>query len=46
MRSVGLDLQKWADKGLLKFSARRPNLFGLYRAALLIQIKGLCAQTR
>jgi len=29
MRSVGLDLQKWADKGLLKFSARRPNLFGL-----------------
>ena len=29
MRSVGLDLQKWTDKGLLKFSARRPNLFGL-----------------
>jgi len=29
MRSVGLDLQKWANKGLLKFSARRPNLFGL-----------------
>jgi circadian clock protein KaiC len=29
MRSVGLDLQKWVDKGLLKFSARRPNLFGL-----------------
>jgi circadian clock protein KaiC len=29
MRSVGLNLQKWADQGLLKFSARRPNLFGL-----------------
>lgn len=29
MRSVGLDLQAWVDKGLLRFSARRPNLFGL-----------------
>ena len=29
MRSVGLDLEKWTDKRLLKFSARRPNLFGL-----------------
>jgi circadian clock protein KaiC len=29
MRSIGLDLQKWVDKKLLKFSARRPNLYGL-----------------
>jgi circadian clock protein KaiC len=29
MRSVGLDLDKWVDKKLLKFSARRPNLYGL-----------------
>jgi circadian clock protein KaiC len=29
MRSIGLDLQKWVNKGLLSFSARRPNLFGL-----------------
>jgi circadian clock protein KaiC len=29
MNSVGLDLQKWVDKGLLKFSAKRPSLFGL-----------------
>jgi circadian clock protein KaiC len=29
MRSIGLDLQKWVNKGLLGFSARRPNLFGL-----------------
>jgi circadian clock protein KaiC len=29
MRSIGLDLQKWVDKGLLRFSARRPNLYGL-----------------
>jgi circadian clock protein KaiC len=29
MRSIGLDLQKWMNKGLLSFSARRPNLFGL-----------------
>jgi circadian clock protein KaiC len=29
MKSVGLNLQKWVDQGLLKFSARRPNLFGL-----------------
>ena len=26
---VGLDLAKWVDKKLLKFSARRPNLYGL-----------------
>jgi circadian clock protein KaiC len=29
MRSVGIDLQKWVDKGLLSFRARRPNLYGL-----------------
>jgi circadian clock protein KaiC len=29
MRSVGLDLQKWVDKGLLMFSTKRPSLFGL-----------------
>jgi circadian clock protein KaiC len=29
MRSVGIDLQKWVDKKLLYFSARRPSLFGL-----------------
>jgi circadian clock protein KaiC len=29
MRSVGIDLQRWVDKKLLRFSARRPSLFGL-----------------
>jgi circadian clock protein KaiC len=29
MRSIGISLQKWVDKKLLKFSARRPNLYGL-----------------
>jgi circadian clock protein KaiC len=29
MRSVGIDLQKWVDKKLLWFRARRPSLFGL-----------------
>ncbi len=29
MRSIGLDLQKWIDQGLLRFSANRPTLFGL-----------------
>lgn len=29
MRAIGLDLQRWVDKGLLKFSAKRPSLFGL-----------------
>jgi circadian clock protein KaiC len=29
MRSVGIDLQKWRDRQLLRFSARRPSLFGL-----------------
>jgi circadian clock protein KaiC len=29
MRAVGLDLGKWVDRKLLKFSARRPNPYGL-----------------
>jgi circadian clock protein KaiC len=29
MHAVGLDLAKWVDKKLLRFSARRPNLYGL-----------------
>jgi circadian clock protein KaiC len=29
MRSIGLDLQRWVDEKRLRFSARRPNLYGL-----------------
>ena len=29
MRSVGLDLQKWQDEGLLQLRATRPSLYGL-----------------
>lgn len=29
MQSVSIDLGKWADKGLLKFHATRPTLYGL-----------------
>jgi circadian clock protein KaiC len=29
MRSIGLDLQRWVDKGLLRFHAARPSLYGL-----------------
>jgi circadian clock protein KaiC len=29
MRSIGIDLQSWVDKGLLKFYATRPTLYGL-----------------
>jgi circadian clock protein KaiC len=29
MHSIGIELQKWIDKGLLKFTARRPSLYGL-----------------
>ena len=29
MRSIGIDLQKWVDKKLLRFAARRPSLYGL-----------------
>jgi circadian clock protein KaiC len=29
MRSIGIDLQPWVDKGLLKFHATRPTIYGL-----------------
>lgn len=29
MKSIGIDLRQWVDKGLLKFSATRPTLHGL-----------------
>jgi circadian clock protein KaiC len=29
MKSAGIDLQRWVDKGLLKFHASRPNRHGL-----------------
>ncbi len=29
MRSIGIDLKPWLDKGLLKFVATRPTLYGL-----------------
>jgi circadian clock protein KaiC len=29
MGSIGLDLQQWIDKGLLRFEARRPTVYGL-----------------
>jgi circadian clock protein KaiC len=29
MRSIGLDLRRWVDKGLLRFHASRPTTFGL-----------------
>jgi len=29
MRSIGIDLQQWLDKGLLRFHAARPSLHGL-----------------
>ncbi len=29
MRSIGMDLQRWVDKGLLLFHASRPTTFGL-----------------
>ena len=29
MRSIGLDLQPWVDKGLLRFQSTRPSLYGL-----------------
>jgi circadian clock protein KaiC len=29
MRSIGLDLRRWADAGLLKFYAARPSAYGL-----------------
>jgi circadian clock protein KaiC len=41
MKSVGLDLKKWVDRGLLRFSARRPNLYGLetHLAAMHREVK-------
>lgn len=29
MRSVGIDLERWVDKGLLKFHSVRPSVYGL-----------------
>lgn len=29
MRSIGIDLERWVERGLLRFSASRPSLFGL-----------------
>ncbi|MBW3623527.1 MAG: circadian clock protein KaiC [Armatimonadetes bacterium] len=29
MRSIGIDLEPWVEKGLLRFHAARPSLFGL-----------------
>jgi circadian clock protein KaiC len=29
MRSIGIDLQRWVDKGLLRFHAARPSTYGL-----------------
>ncbi len=29
MKSIGLDLKQWVDKGLLKFDISRPSLYGL-----------------
>jgi circadian clock protein KaiC len=29
MKSIGIDLQPWADRGLLEFHASRPSAFGL-----------------
>ncbi len=31
MRSIGMDLKMWVDKGLLRFHATRPTIFGLER---------------
>jgi circadian clock protein KaiC len=29
MRSIGIDLEQWVDRGLLRFYAARPSLYGL-----------------
>jgi circadian clock protein KaiC len=31
VRSIGIDLEPWVDKGLLRFHAARPTLYGLER---------------
>jgi circadian clock protein KaiC len=42
MHAVGLNLKNWVDKKLLKFSARRPNLYGLetHLAAMHREVNG------
>jgi circadian clock protein KaiC len=41
MRSIGIDLEPWVKKGLLRFHAARPSLYGLERHLVTIhkQIK-------
>jgi circadian clock protein KaiC len=41
MSSVGIDLKSWVDSGLLRFCARRPNLYGLetHLAAMYREVK-------
>ena len=41
MGSVGIELKKWVDAGLLRFCARRPNLYGLetHLAAMYREVK-------
>jgi circadian clock protein KaiC len=34
VRSIGIDLQRWVDKGLLEFHASRPTVYGLERHLL------------
>ena len=36
MRSIGLDLQPWVDKGLLEFHAARPSYWGIEHHLLLV----------
>jgi circadian clock protein KaiC len=36
MRSIGIDLQPWIEKGLLRFHAARPGTFGLERHLVTI----------
>ncbi len=36
MRSLGIDLEPWEKKGLLRFAAARPTLFGLERHLVTI----------
>jgi circadian clock protein KaiC len=36
MRSIGIDLQRWVDKGLLEFHATRPTIYSLERHLLNI----------
>jgi circadian clock protein KaiC len=37
MRSIGIDLEKWLKKGILKFHAERPTLYGLEAHLAAIQ---------